>query len=210
MDKAQIWTLTHRQRATVADALAELKPDQWREGSLCAGWSVQVAAAHILAGAEQTPLNFMKGMAGSGFRFDVMIDKAARRLGTLPPAEIIERIRVRTATTNGPPAPPMTMLGEIVAHAGDIFQPLGQPAPVSTEAVAAALGHFTGVGFPVGTKKRIEGLRLVATDTDWTYGAGPEVTGPGMPLLLAMTGRRGTLDALSGAGVPTLAARMPV
>ena len=209
MDKAQVWNLTHQQRASVADALSELEPDQWREPSLCAGWSVHVAAAHILAGAEQTPLNFMTSMAKSGFRFDVMIDKAAHQLGTLPPAEIIERIRARTTTTNGPPAPPVTMLGEIVAHAGDVFYPLGQPAPVTQEAVVAALGHFTGAGFPIGAKKRIEGLRLTATDAEWSSGTGPEVTGPAMPLLLAMVGRRPALDALSGAGVATLAARMP-
>ena len=209
MDKAQIWNLTHQQRATVADALAELKPDQWGEPSLCSGWSVHVAAAHILAGAEQTPLNFMTSMAKSGFRFDVMIDKAARQLGTLPPPEIIERLRARTTTTNGPPAPPVTMLGEIVGHASDIFYPLGQPVPVSQEALVAALGHFSGVGFPIGAKKRIEGLRLVATDVDWSSGAGPEVTGPATPLLLAMIGRRPALDALSGAGVATLSGRMP-
>jgi hypothetical protein len=49
----------------------------------------------------------------------------------------------------------------------------------------------------------------VATDVDWSHGAGAEVTGPATPLLLAMTGRRGALDALSGAGVATMAGRMP-
>ena len=93
MDKAQIWQLTHRERAAMADRLADLKPDQWAEPSLCAGWSVQVAAAHILAGAEQTPVNFMTGMAKNGFRFNTMIDRAARQLGDLRPAEIIERLR---------------------------------------------------------------------------------------------------------------------
>ena len=58
MGKAQIWQLTHRERAAMVDTLAELKPDQWAEPSLVAGWSVHVAAAHILAGAEQTPLHF--------------------------------------------------------------------------------------------------------------------------------------------------------
>src|SRR2546423_2956374 len=125
MDKAKTWDLIHRERAAMADTLAELQPSQWAEPSLCAGWSVHLAAAHILAGAEQTPMKFITGMPGSGFRFNTMMDRKARQLGALPPAEIIERLRARTATTNGPPAPAVTMLGEIVVHTGDILYPLG-------------------------------------------------------------------------------------
>src|SRR5256885_1073998 len=110
MDKAKTWDLIHRERAAMADTLAELKPSQWAEPSLCAGWSVHLAAAHIRAGAEQPPLNFMKGMAGWGLRFNTMIDRDARRLGTPPASEIIERLRARTSTTNGPPAPAGTIL----------------------------------------------------------------------------------------------------
>ena len=62
------------------ETLAELKPSQWTEPSLCAGWSVHLAAAHILAGAEQTQLGFITGMASSGFRFNTMIDRDARRI----------------------------------------------------------------------------------------------------------------------------------
>jgi uncharacterized protein (TIGR03083 family) len=151
----------------------------------------------------------MKGMAGSGFRFNTMIDRDARRLGVLAAPEIIERLRARTSTTNGPPAPVMTMLGEIVVHTGDILYPLGQAREMSPEAVIASLDMYKTTGFPVGTKKRIDGLRLVATDADWSHGAGAEVTGPALPLLLAMTGRTAALDALSGAGVATLRSRMP-
>jgi uncharacterized protein (TIGR03083 family) len=209
VDKAKTWELIHRERAGMADTLAELKPSQWTEPSLCGGWSVHLAAAHILAGAEQTPLGFVTGMASNGFRFNTMIDRDARRLGKLSPGEIIERLRARTSTTNGPPAPAMTMLGEIVVHTGDILHPLGQTRASSPEALIACLDMYQATGFPVGTKKRIDGLRLVATDVGWSHGAGPEVTGPALPLLLAMTGRAAGLDALSGAGVATMGSRMP-
>jgi len=209
VDKDETWELIHRERAAMADTLAELKPSQWTEPSLCAGWSVHLAAAHILAGAEQTQLGFITGMASSGFRFNTMIDRDARRLGKLAPAEIIERLRARTSTTNGPPAPAVTMLGEIVVHTGDILYPLGQARDSSPKALAACLDMYQGTGFPVGAKKRIDGLRLIATDADWSHGTGPEVTGPALPLLLAMTGRAAGLDALSGSGVATLGSRMP-
>jgi hypothetical protein len=100
------------------------------------------------------------------------------------------------------------MLGEIVVHTGDILHPLGQARDLSPEALIASLEMYKGTGFPVGTKKRIDGLRLVATDVDWSHGTGPEVTGPALPLLLAMTGRTAGLGALSGAGVATLRNRM--
>jgi hypothetical protein len=79
---------------------------------------------------------------------------------------------------------------------------------VADDAANACLQMYTSASFPVGGKKRIHGLRLVATDTGWSYGAGPEVSGPAMSLLLAMTGRPAGLDGLSGEGAAALGQRM--
>jgi len=49
---------------------------------------------------------------------------------------------------------------------------------------------------------------MVTTDTGWVHGDGPEVTGPALSLLLAMTGRPAGLADLSGDGAPVLNARM--
>ncbi|MGO9557930.1 MAG: maleylpyruvate isomerase N-terminal domain-containing protein, partial [Acidimicrobiales bacterium] len=51
---ADTWKLIHAERAAVADTLASLNTDQWAVPSLCEGWPVHIAAAHIVAGAEQT------------------------------------------------------------------------------------------------------------------------------------------------------------
>jgi uncharacterized protein (TIGR03083 family) len=209
MDTETTWSLTHRERAAVADQLEGLTPDQWEAQSLCGGWSVHVAAAHILAGAEQTRWNFLKRMAANGFRFNTMIDRDAHRAGRLGRDEIVRRLRSRTTTTNGPPAPPGTMLGEIVVHGEDIRLPLGIASTTPPEAVAACLELYSKASFPVGTKGRIQGLHLVASDVGWSHGSGPDVTGPGMALLVAMTGRRGSLDRLGGEGLATLTSRMP-
>ena len=64
----------------------------------------------------------------------------------------------------------------------------------------------------IGSKKRIDGLRLVATDTTWSHGAGPTVPtvqGPILSLVLAMTGRADALADLEGDGIPELRTRMP-
>jgi hypothetical protein len=66
---------------------------------------------------------------------------------------------------------------------------------------------YKGSNLVVGTKRRIEGLTLRATDADWSHGSGPEVAGPIMPLVMAMTGRKVALDNLTGEGVDTLRTR---
>lgn len=52
------------------------------------------------------------------------------------------------------------------------------------------------------------GLRLVATDLEWSHGKGPVVNGPAESLLMAVAGRRSVLSELGGPGQPTLAARI--
>jgi hypothetical protein len=52
----------------------------------------------------------------------------------------------------------------------------------------------------------VSGVRLTATDADVSIGDGPDVTGPALSLLLAVSGRRVALDDLDGPGVPALAA----
>jgi hypothetical protein len=59
----------------------------------------------------------------------------------------------------------------------------------------------------IGSKTRIAGLTLRATDTQWSTGGGPEVSGPVLSLALAMTGRSAALADLSGDGLATLQAR---
>jgi uncharacterized protein (TIGR03083 family) len=207
-DDASTWAMIHAERKALAATLEELTTEQWDSPSLCAGWSVGFLAAHVLAGAEQTPGRFLGGMATTGFRFNALMEREARRRAQLPRQQIVDRLRQRTTTTNHPPAPVMAMLGEVVVHGEDIRRPVGLPGTVADDAANACLQMYTKASFPVGGKKRIGGLRLVATDTGWSYGAGPEVSGPALSLLLAMTGRPAGLDDLSGDGAAELGQRV--
>ncbi|HEU5386674.1 MAG TPA: hypothetical protein VFV73_12285 [Streptosporangiaceae bacterium] len=45
------------------------------------------------------------------------------------------------------------------------------------------------------------------TDADWSHGTGPEVKGPVLSLVMAMTGRTVADDDLAGDGVATLRSR---
>lgn len=64
------------------------------------------------------------------------------------------------------------------------------------------------IGFPIHTKKRIAGLRMSATDAEWSTGDGPSVEGPLASLILVMAGRKAPLEDLSGEGVKALRPRM--
>jgi uncharacterized protein (TIGR03083 family) len=201
------WTMIHEERARSADMLESLSPDQWTARTLCGNWRVQEVAAHMMIAGEQTPAKFMKGLVANGFRFNVMMDRAARQAGQLPSAEIIARIRARTTTTNKPPAAAMAMLGEVVVHGTDIRQPLGIPDDTSSASKLACLNMLKNSNFPLAAKKTIAGLRLRATDADWSHGSGPEVAGPMVALMMAMA-TRPLLDSLSGDGVETLRGRL--
>jgi uncharacterized protein (TIGR03083 family) len=207
-DDAKTWSLIHAERTGLADTIEGLTPEQWRTPSLCAGWNVGAMAAHLLSSAEQTPGHFMGGMLTSGFSFNRLMQRDIDARAGLTAQQIADRLRQRTRTTNKPPAPTAAMLGEVVVHGEDLRRPLGLTAPVDADAANACLDMYTKASFPVGGKKRIGGLRLVSTDTGWSYGAGPEVRGPAMSLLLAMTGRPAGMDELAGDGAPTLGKRL--
>jgi uncharacterized protein (TIGR03083 family) len=207
MKREVIWRHIHAERAALAETLTGLPDQAWATPSLCAGWSVQETAGHLLASAEQTPAHFYKELASARFRFATFTERGARRLGALAPAVIIERLQARTTTTNHPPAPVMAMLGEVVVHGQDIRRPLGMAHPVPEEALVAVADSYRKSNLLIGAKRRIAGLRLRADDADWVVGDGPEVTGPLATLILAMTGRQEAHGDLSGEGLATLGAR---
>jgi hypothetical protein len=100
---------------------------------------------------------------------------------------------------------PRDMFVDHVVHGVDMLLPLGYDRPNDPERLRAALEAAPDVAGGVRAKKRSQGLRLVATDLDWTNGgAGAEVRGPGEAILLALTGRWVRGDELVGDGVAVL------
>ena len=207
MKPGDTWKHIHAERAQMADTWTGLSAPQWAAPSWCAGWSVQDTAGHIVAAAEQTPGNFYKELIAAGLKFSVFTDRGARRLGSAGPDELVRRLRARTTTTNHPPAPVMAMLGEIVVHGEDIRRPLGLKHRPPEAALVAVADSWKNSNLLIGSKRRITGLRLRATDAEWAHGDGPEVSGPLLSLILAMTGRKAVHPDLSGDGVAELGRR---
>jgi uncharacterized protein (TIGR03083 family) len=204
MKAAETWELIHEERAAMVETWTTIADAQWSMPSWCKGWTTKQVAGHIVAAAEQTPLNFSKQLTRAGFKFDVFTDRDAKRLGALSTDELIARLRARTSTTNHPPAPVMAMLGEIVVHGEDIRRPLGIDHTISPEALVAVAESYKRSNLLIGSKRRIAGLSLSSTDVDWSTGSGPEVAGPMTSLILAMSGRVEAAGDLSGEGLKTL------
>lgn len=210
MDSAALHTAVSAERAALADVLETLEPAQWDTESLCAGWTNEVVLAHMTLTSRLSRLAAIKGVLAAGFDINRMIDGAARhRAAEYTPAELVAQYR---ETTDSPRRPlgtqPADPLVDVVVHGQDICRPLGIPHTMPAEHVVPALEQVLGSSF-YGATKRLDGLRLVATDTDWSAGEGDrELRGPAGELLLAATGRPAGLAALEGDGVPELAARL--
>jgi uncharacterized protein (TIGR03083 family) len=207
MAETSPWPLIHQERAALLADVEGLSDEQWATQSLCPGWTVRDVFGHMTATSKMTPGRFAGKFAGAGFRFHVMSakDVAAETAGR--PASTVAEFRSHLNDSTAPPGPVEAMLGEAVVHSEDIRRPLGMTRAYAPEAVSRAADFFKGSNLLIGTKNRIAGVRLTATDTDWTTGEGPEVSGHMLSLLLAMTGRRAALEDLTGDGVATLAAR---
>jgi uncharacterized protein (TIGR03083 family) len=199
--------------ASISECLHDLDDDQWDVPSLCDGWRVRDVVSHMCVGYT-TPM-------------PTLLAKVAKRGFSVPKASYQESIAFASART---PEEILAVLDDIhtndvrrgiakvikpteglvdhLIHHQDIRRPLGKPRAMPKDRLVAALDVIPGLGGFVASKKRVAGLRLVATDVGWTHGDGPEVRGTGEAILLAASGRSATLDELAGDGVGTLRARV--
>ncbi|HZA32900.1 MAG TPA: maleylpyruvate isomerase family mycothiol-dependent enzyme, partial [Propionibacteriaceae bacterium] len=97
------------------------------------------------------------------------------------------------------------VLFDVLVHAQDIAIPLGVDLPTPHAAAAAGATRVWSMGWPFWARRRLSGLRLTATDIDWTAGSGTDVHGPIRALLLLLTGRtQAALPMLAGNGLTQL------
>ena len=202
-----IWPVIHTERKSLAGDLRPLTDEQWDAASLCPGWTVRDVLAHMTSAANLTPPVFFGTLIGSGFSFEKVQAKgiAAHRGGS--PADTLAGFEKAETSVKHPPGPTNTWLGEVIVHSQDIRRPLGIEHEYPTEALVQVADFYKGSNALIGSKSRIAGVTLRATDADWSHGTGPEVSGPMLSLVMAMTGRKAALDDLSGDGVATLRSR---
>lgn len=74
-----IQELIAAERRELAALLDELPPSAWVTPSLCAGWRVAEVVAHMTMPFRFSTGRFVRELAKSGGRFNVMADRVARR-----------------------------------------------------------------------------------------------------------------------------------
>ena len=200
--------LAQDERTDLADLLAGLTPEQWNGRTLCAKWRVRDVVAHIISYDDLGPLGLVGRFARGWFVPDQVSEVGVRRYAAMSTDELLAELRNHLRPT-GLTAGFGGRIGlcDGLIHHQDIRRSLGLPREVPTERLAEAL-PFARTAPPIRASRRVRALRLIATDLDWTSGAGPAVEGPAEPLLMAMAGRRDALDELTGPGTVTLAERL--
>jgi uncharacterized protein (TIGR03083 family) len=197
------------ERSLLLDKLGGISEDDWSRESLSAPWTVSDVVGHITAISTMSAPKFVKGMASNGFNFE-RFQAAGIEANTegKTPAQQLERLRSLAKSRGKPPGPKMTVLGEFLVHSEDINRALSESfAEHPEEAVVAVADFYKRNSFPLKVKARIAGVTLRMTDGEWSYGSGPEVSGPGIAIVMAMVGRSIALKSLNGEGVSVLQSR---
>jgi len=202
-----IWPVVHAERKALAADLRGLDAGDWARPSLCGRWTVRDVLAHMTAGATLTPPAFFGQLISSGFSFDKVQEKGVAANRGATPADTLANFESVVTSVKHPPGPTQTWLGETIVHGEDIRRALGIQHKYPADAVVTVADFYKGSNLLIGSKSRIAGLTLKATDASWSHGSGPEVSGPILSLVMAMTGRKEADDDLSGDGVATLRSR---
>lgn len=203
-----VWPLVHAERRALIDDLEGLDGAQWTQPSLCAGWNVHDVVAHLVDVALTTRLGFAVDIARARFDFDRQNTNGLERARGATPIETLKRLRDVVTRTSGPPAPMDTRIVEEVVHGEDIRRVVGLTRCYPDDAVVRSLRQQARMPASFGgAKELVARVRLRATDLDLSIGEGPDINGPALALLLAITGRRVALDELDGPGVTALAAK---
>ena len=200
--------LAREERDDLADLLAGLTPEQWEHPSLCAGWSVREVAAHVVSFEEMTPLQLTARFVKGRLRMDRINGLGVSDLANDSTERLVALLRDNAEPRGmGAGFGGRVALTDNMIHQQDIRRPLGLARNIPAQRLSAAL-DFVRYSPTIRGAVRVRGVRLVATDSDWSHGKGPEARGPGEALLMVMAGRPAALSDLDGTGVPVVAARL--
>ena len=200
------WDLAAKARSDFADLLESLSEEQLAGETLCSEWTPLEVGAHLVSFVELSLPSMMASMAKSGFNANKTWIANANKYKAMGPAAIAKSLRDNGAKTAPMPAfSSGVVIMDVAVHTQDVRRGLGIDGELDPDVLRYALDWVTThkqskIHVP---PKVISGLRLVATDIDWSWGDGAVLTGTAEALLLAINGRN--LDSeLDGVGLAKL------
>ncbi|RVX45129.1 uncharacterized protein (TIGR03083 family) [Nonomuraea polychroma] len=211
MNEDEIFAAVTAERLSLAAFLDDVADDEWAKASLCPGWTVHDVLAHLTVVTHASRFDVFKGIVRARGDINRLIaDQARRRAARFEPAELAGQLREAAASRRHAIATTVwEPLVDILVHGQDVARPLGRVREMPPDRAAPALTHVVRKTSFFGARERFAGLRLIATDADWSEGEGTEeVRGTAGELLLAATGRAAALQGLSGPGTALLSHRL--
>jgi uncharacterized protein (TIGR03083 family) len=197
--------MAHDEREEFASFLDGLTSDQWSSPTLCALWTVRDVAIHTVSYDELSAA----GLVGRFLKGRLNTD----RINAIGVADYADRSPEQITALIRAHAEPRGLTGGFggrialtdgMIHQQDIRRSIGLPRSIDPDRLCTAL-DFARFAPTIRGAWRARGVRLVATDLDWSLGKGDEVRGTGEALLMVMAGRRAALDDLDGPGKAKLA-----
>jgi uncharacterized protein (TIGR03083 family) len=201
-------SMARDERADFVDFLEQLPPQQWDRPTLCRSWRVRDVVGHVFSYDTVSAADLARAFVRGRFSLDRVNGILLAEHADKAPAELVALGR-RSLEPRGLPAgfKGAIALVDAMIHQQDIRRPLGLPRTIPSDRLRAAL-DFAKTSPAIRGFWHRRGLRLSATDLEWSTGRGPEVRGTGEALLLAIAGRAATLDELDGPGQPLLRRRL--
>ena len=208
MPDDEYWERVAGLRLRVADLLEGLGPREWEAPSLCDQWRVRDVAGHLSLVPTITTGEMLAAGPRAGFNPHRINTVLARRYAARPTGAIVARIREHaTDRTTARVLHAEDALFDVCVHSQDIALPTGRSFAIDPDDARLGLQRVWAMGWPFRARRRLAGLTLIATDADWTVGAGPEVRGPALALpLVVPAGPAPARPSLGGPGVARLGA----
>jgi uncharacterized protein (TIGR03083 family) len=203
---SDVQKMTRNEADALLEYIRDVPEEKWGSGTVCDPWSVKHLVAHLTALSNQTLSNFAKRMIVTGFSFQKVVDGDLQKY-LKPKQEMVAKFE---SSIRNPTTPKMlneVALGEFMVHGEDIRRALGDRGEHPSAHVTAIGKMYAESKKPINGRVRTTGLSLRATDGDFAWGTGPEVAGPGIDLLRAISGRAEALSQCEGPGLETLRSR---
>jgi uncharacterized protein (TIGR03083 family) len=188
----------------LAGQIEQLSNAEWESPSLCEGWRTREVLAHLTMPLRLDVPTFMAELEEDRGDFHAMSDRIAKRdASALSDVELVAALRDPALHDWEPPGGGFEgAFVHVMVHGLDVTIPLGREDHIPDSRIKWALEV---IGSPDTFKHfgtDLEGIRLEASDMEWSLGSGGAVvSGPSRVLAVVLCGRRVPAGLLDGDGV---------